>query len=200
VNAVTTITLQSPPSKGDMAPAAAGSILNVWGASKAAALMVNGGFVKCPCTHGNAGAVSLNEKREFCWRVGATGERPWVARILSLKRQRRESCRSTSRPCIPVLGGVRITDVECDHQSERSLIFLPARKRTRVRRQSIVKTCGNLNQSEAELGWAAKSSHLDAAMQPGGVAHQGGRHRGFSHEHCQTASLRRDRQINRSEH
>ena len=30
--------------------------------------------------------------------------------------------------------------------------------------QSVVKTCGNLSKSKAEMRWAAKSSHLDAAI------------------------------------
>ena len=41
------------------------------------------------------------------------------------------------------------------------------------RAQSVVKTCGNLSKSKAEMRWAAKSSHLDAAIQHGGIAQNG---------------------------
>jgi hypothetical protein len=55
-----------------------------------------------------------------------------------------------------------------------SALWFNAGANKHVRRaQSVVKTCGNLSQSKAEPRWAAKSSHLDAAMQLGGIAQKG---------------------------
>jgi hypothetical protein len=73
-----------------------------------------------------------------------------------------------------VKSGSRQVNVTCRTRSPRqALVGFQAGARAKIgrRAQSLVKTCGNLSQSKAELRWAAKSSHLDAAIQDEGIAH-----------------------------